>query len=152
VVWKQAWVVNCQAFGSSAKSIKYLAPYVFKVAISNSRIVKVEDRKVFFKYKKPKCNRWRTTAVDVIEFIRRFLQHVLPVGFMKVRYYGFLHPSSSVSIEKVQALIELAFGFEITKPQNDIQPLKPITCTICGGRLMLRASLLPIKIVLLDSG
>ena len=151
-VWKQAWVVNCQALGSSAKSIKYLAPYVFKVAISNSRIVKVEDRKVFFKYKKPRSNRWRTVALDVMEFMHRFLQHVLPAGFMKVRYYGFLHPGSSVSLEKLAALIELAFGFKITKPQNDVEPPKPLTCTICGGCLLLRLTLLPYKIVLADSG
>ena len=151
-VWKQPWVVNCQAVGSSRQSIKYLAPYVFKVAISNSCIVKVENRKVFFKYKKPKSNRWRTTAVDVMEFIRRFLQHVLPAGFMKVRYYGFLHPGSSVSLQKVSGLIEMAFGFQITKPQNDILPLKPLTCLICGGHLLLRASLLPFKIPVADSG
>ena len=81
-VWNQKWVVNCQAIGAGEQSIKYLAPYVFKVAISNSRIVKVEDRRVFFKYRKNKSNRWRTMALDVMEFLRRFLQHVLPTGFI----------------------------------------------------------------------
>jgi Putative transposase. len=62
---------------------------VFKVAISDSRIIKVEDRKVTFQYKKKNSNRMRACTLDVMEFIRRFLQHVLPSGFMKVRYYGF---------------------------------------------------------------
>jgi len=52
-VWQIDWIVNSQAVGSSEASIKYLAPYVFTVAISNTRIVKVEDRKVFIRYKKP---------------------------------------------------------------------------------------------------
>jgi hypothetical protein len=81
-VWNQDWIVNSQAVGTSAHSIEYLAPYVFKVAISNSRILKVEDHKVFFKYKRPKSNRWRTMRLDVMEFMRRFLQHVLPTGFI----------------------------------------------------------------------
>ena len=98
-VWNQEWVVNSQAVGTSANSVKYLAPYVFKVAISNSRIIKVENRNVFFKYKKPQSNRWRTMALDVMEFMRRFLQHVLPTGFMKIRYYGFLTPGSSVPLQ-----------------------------------------------------
>jgi hypothetical protein len=145
--WNQKWVVNCQAIGSGEQSIKYLAPYVFKVAISNSRIVKIENRKVFFRYRKNKSNRWRTMALDIMEFIRRFLQHVLPTGFMKVRYYGFLHPASSVSLEKITTLIELAFGFQIATPKSVLQPPEPMTCNSCGATLVLRASLLPLKIV-----
>jgi hypothetical protein len=114
-VWNQKWVVNCQPIGAGEQGIKYLAPYVFKVAISNSRIVKVENRKVFFKYRKNKSNRWRTMALDVMEFLRRFLQHVLPTGFMKVRYYGFLHSGSSVPLEKIAALIEQAANFRLKR-------------------------------------
>jgi hypothetical protein len=99
-VWRQAWVVNCQAVGTGANSVKYLAPYVFKVAISNSRIVKLEDGEVFFKYRKSGSNRWRTMSLQVMEFIRRFCQHVLPSGFMKVRYYGFMNPASSMPWKK----------------------------------------------------
>jgi len=121
------------------------------VAISNSRIVKVEDRRVFFKYRKNKSNRWRTMALDVMEFIRRFLQHVLPTGFMKVRYYGFMHPGSSVSLEKIAALIELAFGFEIERPKTVLKPPEPMLCAMCGGTLVLWALRLPFKTVFADS-
>ncbi len=134
-VWNHEWVVNCQAVGSSAKSVKYLAPYVFKVAISNSRITKVEDHKVFFKYKKSKSNRCRTMILDVMEFMRRFLQHVLPSGFMKVRYYGFLAPGSSLSLNKIRALIQLSFGFKITMPKIKLQSFDPPSCS-CGGKLI----------------
>jgi hypothetical protein len=126
-------------------SVKYLAPYVFKVAISNSRILRVENRKVYFKYRKNRSNRWRTTALEVMEFLRRFLQHVLPAGFMKVRYYGFMNPGSSVSLQKVASLIELAFGFKLTRPKINIEPLKPFICSHCGGNLKYIASLLPFE-------
>jgi len=151
-VWNQDWIVNCQAVGAGQHSLKYLAPYVFKVAISNSRIVKVENRLVFFKYRKPNSNRWRTMSVDVIEFMRRFLQHVLPTGFMKVRYYGFLHPACSVPLEKVQALIELAFGFEITTPKTVLDPPNPMLCSSCKATLVLRKTLLPFRYALARPG
>jgi hypothetical protein len=144
-VWQKPWIVHCQATGNSMHAVKYLAPYVFKVAISNSRIVKVEDRKVYFKYRKKRSNRWRTTVLDVMEFIRRFLQHVLPSGLMKVRYYGFMNPGSSVSLQKVATLIELAFGFYISLPKIIIEPLKPFNCSHCGGSLKYIASLLPVE-------
>ena len=151
-VWNQNWVVNCQAIGAGEHSLKYLAPYVFKVAISNSRIVKLEDRRVFFKYRKHKSSRWRTMALDVMEFMRRFLQHVLPTGFMKVRYYGFLHPGSAVPLEKVKTLIELAFGFEITAPKTVLQPPEPLLCTSCSAALVLRASVLPFRYAIARPG
>jgi hypothetical protein len=146
-VWNQEWVVHCQPVGAGAHSVKYLAPYVFKVAISNSRIIKVEDHKVLFKYKKPKSNRWRTMRLDVMEFMRRFLQHVLPSGFMKVRHYGFLSPGASVPLEKIEALIELSFGFVITKPEIEIEPFDPPICNHCGGRLKYVASIIPFKLI-----
>ena len=151
-VWELDWNVNCQAVGNSEYSIKYLSRYVFKVAISNSRIIKVEDHKVFFKYRKPRSRRWRTSKLDVMEFIRRFLQHVLPTGFMKVRHYGFMHPSSSVPLSTISSLIELAYGFDVKTPSKEIEPLPPITCPDCGGRLRYRGSILPCKIAVAASG
>lgn len=151
-VWDQEWVVNCQTVGTGAHSIKYLAPYVFKVAISNSRIIKVENHKVFFKYKRPQSNRWRTMVLDVMEFMRRFLQHVLPSGFMKVRYYGFLSPRASVPLEKIEALIELSFGFEITKPEINIEPFDPPKCNHCGGSLKCVVSIPPLRLIRSGSG
>jgi len=151
-VWDQDWVVNSRAVGTSAHSVKYLAPYVFKVAISNSRIIKVEDHKVFFRYKKPQSNRWRTMALDVIEFMRRFLQHVLPTGFMKVRYYGFLSPGASVPLEKIEALIELSLGFQASKPEMELEPFDPPKCNLCGGRLKYVISIPPFELIRLAPG
>jgi len=144
-VWKQNFIVNSQAVGNSERSIKYLAPYVFKVAISDYRIVNVDNRRVSFKYKKSKSNRWRTMHLDAMEFMRRYLQHVLPTGFMKIRYFGFLNPNCRVPLKKISALIQLAFGFLIQVPATKIEPLKPITCSHCGGKLLYRYSILPFR-------
>jgi hypothetical protein len=146
-VWDQDWVVNSQAVGAGAHSVQYLAAYVFKVAISNTRIVKVEDRTVFFKYKKTKSNRWRTMSLDVMEFLRRFLQHVLPTGFMKIRYYGFLSPGSSVPLEKIEILIAISFGFDIAKPDITIESFDPPTCKQCGARLKFVVSFPACKLI-----
>jgi hypothetical protein len=147
-VWEIEWVVNSQAVGSSEASLKYLAPYVFRVAISNSRIVKVENRTVFIHYRKSHSNRLRTLALEVMEFIRRFLQHVLPSGFMKVRYYGFMNPNCGVSLDQISTLIELAYGFNVALPNTDLEPWQPITCPSCGGTLRLRSLVLPWKMLM----
>jgi hypothetical protein len=143
-VWTVDWNVHCQAVGASEASLKYLAPYVFRVAIAERRILKVEDRTVWFPYRKPGSRRLRTLALDVLEFIRRFLPHVLPAGFMKVRYYGFMHATSAIPQERLAALIELASGFAIAPvPAVDPQPPPPLVCPQCGGRLIYRWTLRP---------
>jgi len=142
-VWQMEWNVNCQAVGEGAASIRYLAPYVFRVAISNSRIVKVEDGMVIFRYKKSQSSRWRTMSVNAMEFIRRFLQHVLPSGFMKVRHFGFMNPTCKVELQTISTLIELSYGFTIAQPKAEVAPREPFRCPDCGGRLKLHAIVLP---------
>jgi hypothetical protein len=143
-LWRKNFNVNCQAMNNCHESLRYLAPYVFKVAISNSRIIKAEDGKVFFRYKKPHSRRSRTMALDTMEFIRRFLQHVLPAGFMKVRYYGFMSPASSVELDMVRSLIELAYGFDVELPELDQQDDIYPRCPDCGGTLEVRCWIHPL--------
>jgi Putative transposase len=78
-----------------------------------------------------------------MEFMRRFLQHVLPTGFMKVRYYGFLSPSFSVPLEEVKARIEMAHGFALSTSQVEIEAPAPMRCRYCGGALQYRRTILP---------
>jgi hypothetical protein len=73
------------------KVLKYLARYTHRVAISNSRLIAMRDGRVYFRYKDYRGGgEWKTTSLEGTEFIRRFLLHVLPSGFMKIRHYGFL--------------------------------------------------------------
>jgi len=72
-------------------------------------------------------------VLAAMEFIRRFLQHVLPTGFMKVRYYGFLSPNSSVTLDEVRGKIEIAYGFDVTEPEREAKPKAGFTCGKCGN-------------------
>ena len=86
------WVVYCQKpFAGPASNIQYLGNYTHRVAISNHRIQAFENGKVTFMYKDYKTGTpRRSISLDADEFIRRFMQHVLPCGFYKIRYFGIL--------------------------------------------------------------
>ncbi len=71
--WKQDWNVNSQAVGNGARSVQYLANYIFRTAISDQRILTVENDKVLFKYSDTRTGKEKTTRLHVFEFIRRFL-------------------------------------------------------------------------------
>ena len=144
-VWTVEWNVNCQAAGDGSEALQYLAPYVFKVAIGEHRILSVDAHSVCFRYQKPHSHRVRTMTLPVMEFMRRFLQHVLPRGFMKVRYYGFLSPSSSVPLEDVNARIEIATGFALAAPETETtsEPPPALRCRQCGGALRFSRFVLP---------
>jgi hypothetical protein len=82
-------------------------------------------------------------TLPIMEFIRRFLQHVLPRGFMKVRDYGFLSPSSSVPLADVKARIEMASGFAVAAPEAASEPPAALGCRHCGGTLRFSRVVLP---------
>ena len=144
-VWKQKWVADNQPVGKGQDSLRYLARYVFRVAISNNRIKSFENHVIKFLYKDRRTKTWKTMKLDAIEFIRRFLQHVLPKGFMKIRHYGFLNPNSLFSIEQLRELISLIHDVirdllpEIPKYKN-----KEIKCSCCGNPLRFFAFLKPV--------
>jgi hypothetical protein len=104
-VWQQDWVVHCQPVGSGLTALKYLAPYIFRVAISNNRILKLADGMVSFRYRATDTGKLTICTLSAPEFIRRFLQHVLPKGFVKVRYYGFLAPGCRQRLALLRQLL-----------------------------------------------
>lgn len=151
--WRKGWNVNVQAVGNAENTIKYLSRYVFQVAISDYRIVNSENGKVTFKYRKTGSSRQRQMTLEDMEFMRRFLQHVLPSGFMKVRYYGFLNPNSGLALEEVRAMIELCHEFNAEMPVVDVKPIKPVVCPNCGGKLEYLYTVLPFEMNLIrDTG
>jgi hypothetical protein len=87
--------------------LDYLARYVFRIAITNTRIVGLDHRTVTIRYKHRKSSRWRTCRMEGHEFIRRFLHHVLPKGLHKVRYFGLWHPRKRQSAAQARLLLQL---------------------------------------------
>lgn len=88
MVWKKKWVVHCQHAGYGQKVLEYLGRYVFRVAITNSRLEQINNDQVTFRYRDNRSQKMCHSTITGIEFIRRFLQHILPRGCAKVRYYG----------------------------------------------------------------
>jgi hypothetical protein len=92
--WRKPWIVHITPWGDGQQAVlDYLARYVFRVAITNARITALDDEAVTIRCKQRKSSRSRTCRIAAGEFIRRFLQHVLPKGFHKVRYFGLWHPA-----------------------------------------------------------
>ena len=96
-VWQKKWVVHCEPVGSGREAAIYLARYVFRVAISNNRIVSIDDDQITFRCLDAKTSKWYLKTLPALDFIHRFLQYVLPKSFQKVRYYGlFAHTNRSL--------------------------------------------------------
>ncbi len=106
-VWRQDWVVHSEPVGSGAQAFQYLAPYIFRVAISNNRLRKLEQGNVTFSYKESATAQLKRCTVTAQEFIRRFLQHVLPNRFIKVRYYGLLSPAHRQLLHQARQLLSV---------------------------------------------
>lgn len=144
-VWTKAWVVHSEPVGSGQAAFKYLAPYVFRVAISNNRILKLENGQVTFKYKESATDQIKFRTVSAEEFIRRFLQHILPKGFVKVRYYGLLAASNRHLLDQARRLLNPAAAQSI--PANaDRQQKETVAtarCPKCGAALRLVERLKP---------
>jgi hypothetical protein len=152
--WSKKWVVHCKPVGTGQAALKYLATYVFRVAISNNRLVSLADDQVTFRYKDSDTGKKRYSSLSAEEFIRRFLQHVLPKGFMKVRYYGLFSPSHRPRLKRVRQLLE---GQQTAQAQDDDQTkavsaapeadtassVQPICCPKCGQPMQLMETIQP---------
>jgi hypothetical protein len=132
--------------------LKYLAPYIFKVAISNRRLVSLKDRIVTFTFRKPGSNRLRSIRLEVIEFIRRFLQHVLPTGFVKVRHFGFLNANCTVAITTIRGLIAQQNATPAQPPQATTEPVAQWPCPHCGAPLQVVMRVWHERPAVLDTG
>jgi hypothetical protein len=132
-VWTIPWNIPSQANLNAPAALTYLAPYVCKVAISNRRIVARKDRTVTFTSRKVGSGRLRTTHLDVIAFIRRFLQHVWPHGFMKVRHFGFLQTSCAISPAPLRLMIMQAQPRAGPPPPSVLPHRLAARCPTCGA-------------------
>lgn len=131
-VWTKDWVVNSKPVGDGHRALKYLAPYVYRVAITNNRIEKLENGSVIFRYKDSETNQWETETVPAMEFTRRFLQHVLPKGFVKIRYYGLFSPAK----RNLLAVVKYLLG-KMTEPDESTPNHTEHLCPHCGDHLIL---------------
>ena len=142
-VWRKDWVVHSEPVGSGEAAFKYLAPYIFRVALSNGRLCSLHNGQVTFAYKESSTDQPRRCTLTAQEFIRRFLQHVLPNRFIKVRYYGLLSPAQRQRLRKARQLLMAATHKPTPQLIRPSLPPPIPTCPQCHGPLTLLGPLLP---------
>jgi hypothetical protein len=135
--WRQAWVVDCRPVGSGEAALKYLAPYIFRVALSNKRIVSMQDGRVTFRYRDGETKQICTCSLPVLTFLGRFLQHVLPKGFVKVRCYGLYSRRQRAILTHIrqrlaqtERIVGPALSVELAASFPGVAPV--VRCPVCG--------------------
>jgi hypothetical protein len=125
-----------KAVGSGERALSYLANYVQRTALSSQRIVKEENGQTTFNYRPSQSGAWKVMTLDTPEFLRRFLQHVLPAGFHRVRYFGWWSPAAKTQWARILALLD----WKMPPPLK--RPAWIKTCPCCG-KPMERVGTLP---------
>ena len=157
VAWQVPWILHVTAWGNGEQAVlDYLARYVFRIALTNARIVGLDDETVTIQHKDRKTGHARTCRLSGDEFMRRFLQHVLPRGFHKVRYFGLWHPAQRHNAARVRQMLQLQAPPKPDPLQDpsvpppepiDVEPVPPIEPMICPhcqqGRLIFIRRLSP---------
>jgi hypothetical protein len=158
--WQKEWVVYAKPpFGGPEQVLKYLARYAHRVAISNGRLVKVEAGQVFFRWKDyADGNRQKVMALEAVEFIRRFLLHVVPSGFVRIRHYGLLgNRVRAENLARCRALLDPGQGSGAGAPPPRPQPEPPphnpteagmrTRCPVCGqGHMVIIGKVEPVRL------
>ena len=145
-LWNKKWVVYCKhPFGGPQEVLRYLARYTHRVAISNRRLIACDEKGVTFKWKDYRLEgpeRYKVMTLPIHEFIRRFLIHLLPAGFHRIRYYGLL--ASGQRAENIararQLLMPPIIPVDAIKAisPSAAEPQKPKhSCPCCGGRMII---------------
>jgi hypothetical protein len=139
------WVVYAKPpFGGPEQVLKYLARYTHRIAISNRRILAMDERTVTFQYKDyAGGNRRRTMKLPGTEFLRRFLMHVVPRGFMRIRHFGLLaNRSKAEDLERCRRLLGAASPSEAESTDPGDPTECHDRCPVCGRGRMVPAGLL----------
>ena len=140
------WVVYCKRpFGGPEEVLRYLARYTHRVAISNRRLIACDDNGVTFKWKDYRLDgpeRYKVMTLDTHEFIRRFLMHVLPQGFHRIRYYGLLASTTRAdNIARVRDLLAVPLipidAIKAANAKPDEPKAPEHACPCCGGRMII---------------
>tara|TARA_B110000902_G_scaffold233974_1_gene278183 strand:+ start:260 stop:1360 length:1101 start_codon:yes stop_codon:yes gene_type:complete len=128
--FKQELVVHVKPVGKGKEALKYIAPYIFRVAISNRRIIALKNDMVTFEYKNSKTKLIEQRTLHAVDFLELYLKHVLPDNFMKVRNYGLCHHSNRLILDKLAVLLNWK------QPHLHLKSTPIQKCPECGSELM----------------
>jgi hypothetical protein len=141
--WMKDFVVDIRPVGDGRGAVAYLAPYVHRVAISNHRIRHVDETSVTYQYL-PKKSRVKERTVTGDQFVRGFAQHILPTGFRKLRYFGWMASNSKAKLEELRMIVWFSLGWvywlaTAHAPPADLNPFPTVRCATCGATMTLIA-------------
>jgi hypothetical protein len=151
-LFRSPWVVySKRPFGGAQHALHYLGQYTHRVAISNHRLVALADGMVTFRWRdSAHKNKKRLMTLPANEFLRRFLLHVLPPGFVRIRHFGLMaHRRRRASLALcLQLLAQSARSPAEARPEEKaVSSLRPLwTCPQCGGAMVLIARLSPVEL------
>lgn len=128
------WVVHAQPAGQGEKVLEYLGRYVFRIALANSRLECFENRQVTFRYRDNRSQQIKRVCLPTAQFLARFLQHVLPKGFPKVRHYGLASAACEQRREQARALLKMAPPSTSESALELQRPIPPAPSPQCFGR------------------
>jgi len=136
--WTKKFVVDIQPVDNGKSAVAYLAPYVHRVALSDHRIKVVTKTSVTYQYKPKKSQRVLSRTVSGAAFVKSFAQHILPTGFRKVRYYGWMASNSKTKLEELRMVVWFSVGWVYWlasghAPQQPIKPMPKVCCRACGA-------------------
>ncbi len=140
--WTRQWVMDVEPVGDGRAVLKYLAPYVYRVAISNNRIEAVDDTHVTFRYTPSGTHTSRRRKVMTFTDKRNVKPCDLPPKLQRIRYYGFLNRHSSLKLDRVRMLVWFSLGWNYLLQRRRVPepaPKRPMICDDCGGELHLVA-------------
>jgi Putative transposase len=147
-LWEQEWVVDCRSVGSGRTALKEMAPYIFRIALSNNRIVRVEDGYVTFSYRLGETGQRRECRLEAVAFLHRYLQHVLPKGFVKVRYYGLFRVGWRRALMRLHGRLWLQAGLarlEALAEVEEAKVVRELRCPRCRAVLRLERELTRVR-------
>jgi len=140
-LFRSAWVVySKRPFGGAQHALRYLGQYTHRVAISNHRLVTLADGMVTFRWRdSAHHNKKRLMTLPVNEFLRRFLLHVLPPGFVRIRYFGLMaHRRRGAALPLCLQLLAQSGRFKAEPAGKGACAPRPLwTCPHCGGPMVL---------------
>jgi hypothetical protein len=140
-VWTKKWVVDIKPVGDGKAVLKYLAPYVCRVAISDNRILSCDEQSVAYRVH-PSKGKPYTRTVPGERFVQSFAQHILPKQYSKIRHCGWMSSNSRFKIDSVRWLVWLWLGWTYWLGSGMVPPEKQSPearrCEHCGGKLTLK--------------
>jgi hypothetical protein len=143
-VWKQDWVVHSKQVGGGEKALLYLSRYIYRVAVSNRHILAADDNAIRFRYRRSEDGEFREASLPPMEFLRRFLQHVLPKGFVKVRHFGLHHPSRRARLGLYRTSLYLRMNSPVPEVPAAETP-KACLCPKCSTAMVIVQRIKPFQ-------